>query len=61
MPKQTVTDLDCELIHETEKAWLLDFGSDVPETWVPKSIGELDEKQNTITLPIRWATDKGLI
>lgn len=59
MPKPTLTDLACELIHETAKAWLLDFGDN--QVWIPKSVGELDEKQTTITLPERWAVDKGLV
>lgn len=59
MPKQSIIDLDCELIHETAKAWLLDFGTE-EHIWIPKSVGDINENKTSITLPIRYATDKGL-
>ena len=62
MPKQTVTDIDCELVHETAKAWLLDFGD--KKDWIPKSVGELDVNEDgigTVALPINYAKAKELI
>lgn len=63
MPRSTLTDLPCELVHETDKAWLLDFGDN--QSWVPKSIGELELNPDgvtaTVTLPERWATENGLV
>lgn len=63
MPKQTLTDINCELVHETGKAWLLDFGG-IEAVWIPKSIGDLSVDENgrgTIALPINYAKAKELI
>jgi hypothetical protein len=48
-----------DIAHETEKAWL--FIIDGEEQWIPKSIAELDEDSKTVTIPERWAVDKGLV
>ena len=62
-----LNEYDVELVHETEKAWLLTQGLTDAEGkqikfWVPKSVGELekDGKFYTLTVPINWAIDKGL-
>lgn len=56
------------LIHETEKAWLVqrDDAEANTRVWIPKSIGQLEldpgEKDfYTLTLPEWMAKDKGLI
>ncbi len=56
--KSYVIDLDARLVHETEKAWLLDFGEDKP-VWVAKSIAEFDG--SVCTLPQKIAEEKGLV
>lgn len=58
--KSNLIDLACQLVHETERAWLLDFGGDKP-VWIPKSAAEFDASDNICTMPERWALDKGLI
>lgn len=58
MPRELV-DLDAVLVHETEKAYLLDVGG--PEkVWVPKSVAE-DNEDGTFTVPYRWAYERGLV
>lgn len=63
--KRELVDLEAVLVHQTEKAYLLDFdGEDA--IWIPKSIAEVyDEPTSsglvTVTLPISYATDKGLV
>lgn len=56
--KSNLIDIDARLVHETEKAWLLDFGEEKP-VWVPKSAAEFDGK--TLTIPEPLALEKGLI
>lgn len=66
MPKkgEEVVDLDVELVHETEKAWLLRSSDTAKESWIPKSVGQLTPngtKMFVLTLPTSWAQEKGLI
>ncbi len=56
--KSDLIDLPARLVHETEKAWLLDFGEAKP-VWIPKSAAEFDGKE--LTLPEPLALEKGLI
>ena len=55
--RSNLIDLAARLVHETEKAWLLDFGEEKP-VWIAKSIAEFDGETCTIPEPI--ATEKGL-
>ena len=56
--KSDLIELEARLVHETEKAWLLDTGEAKP-TWVPKSAAEFDGE--TLTIPEPTALAKGLI
>jgi hypothetical protein len=56
--RSNVIDVEARLVHETEKAWLLDVGNDEP-VWVPKSVAEFDGKE--VTLPERLAKEKGMV
>lgn len=58
MMKSNLIDIEARLVHETEKAWLLDIGEDKP-VWIPKSAAEFDGE--TLTLPEPLAEEKGLI
>ena len=51
--------IDATIEHETEKAYLLDFGGKWRE-WVPKSVTE-DNEDGTFTLPEKMAMEKGMI
>jgi hypothetical protein len=55
-----LVDIEGELRHETEKAYLLDHGADEP-VWLPKSMCEWDMDSGTMTMPQWLAKDKGLI
>lgn len=55
-----LTEIACRIVHETEKAWLIDDGSEA-RTWIPKSIGEYDYDTKEMTLPLKWAQEAGLI
>lgn len=57
-----LVDLEVELRHETDKAWLIYDGK--IEQWIPKSQAELDLKSDvrgTLTLPEWLAKEKELI
>lgn len=60
-----LVDIACTLVREAPNglAWLLDCGDKEP-VWISKSVCELDVDANghgTVTLPERWAQDKGMI
>lgn len=61
--KTKLIDLTVTLIHETEKAWLIDDGT--KKTWVPKSWAALeknpDGKTWTLTINEEQALEKELI
>lgn len=59
MPSRLV-DIQARLVHQTEKAWLLDTGNGGP-TWLPKSACEFDEDDGVLTLPQPLAEEKGLV
>lgn len=58
--KKELIDLECILEHETDKAWLFDFGEAEP-VWVPKSIGSYEHHEDFVTVPLWFAKDKGLV
>jgi hypothetical protein len=52
------------VIHETQKAWLIDAG-ERENVWLPKSLVEFDPQpgkpdRGTFTMPVGFATQKGL-
>lgn len=48
-----------EKVHETENAYLFDFGDD--EHWLPKSQVDYDEKTLIVKIPEWLAIDKKLV
>lgn len=49
--------------HETEAAWLIDFGEQ-DSVWLPKSQCEVEEESDgsvTVTLPEWLAIEKGIV
>lgn len=62
--RSDLVDISVVLVHETDRAWLLDYGGS-EKVWLPKSQGELARdvggKSWTLTLPERVANEKGLI
>lgn len=58
--RSDLVDVDGKLIHETEKAYLIDVGQ-LFRHWVPKSVCEYDEDAGTFTMPEAIAKEKGLI
>ena len=58
MPKSTLADIEARLIHETDKALLLDDGK--RKVWVPKRLVE-DNGDGTFTMPEWLAIDKELV
>lgn len=56
--KSNLIDIEARLVHETDKAWLLDTGDEDP-TWLPKSTCEFDGETLTIAEPM--AIEKELI
>lgn len=47
------TDFECEVKHETDKAWLMLINDE--EYWIPKSVSEYDEETGKITVDTWWA------
>jgi hypothetical protein len=55
-------DLEVELVHQTEKAWLIFDGMN--NHWIPKSIGQMEWEEGRsylLTVPEWMAIDKGLL
>jgi len=64
--RSNLIDLTVRKVHETEKAVLVNaMIGNSEDVWIPKSIVEIDLTHNpefiTITLPEKYAHDKGLI
>ena len=57
--KSNLIDIAARLVHETEKAILVETEMTKKPIWLPKSSCELDD--GTLTLPEPLALDKGLI
>jgi hypothetical protein len=47
------------IVHETEKAYLINFGG--KEVWLPKSMIEVDIDTMTVTMPERLAIEKEIV
>ncbi len=67
---QELVDIDCKVVRETERAILIEDGSEVPapfgsgkvarQVWLPKSLAE-DNGDGTVTIP-RWVAEReGLV
>lgn len=66
MTKSELVDIEARLVHQTEKAYLLDAGhADKRCEWVPKSVVETDVDKigetGIFTLPRLLAEEKGLV
>jgi hypothetical protein len=61
--KSDLVDITVEIIHSTEKAYLVDDGT--VKAWIPKSVCEVEPAGRpnfwVITIPERTAQEKGLI
>lgn len=57
--RNETTDFNVDLITETERAWLFEF-DDGEEHWVPKSVGDYDEDDDTVALPQWFIDDRGI-
>lgn len=64
MTRSDLIDLPVVLIHETDRAVLVDHGGE-RQVWLPKSAIEIEADPSgrtwTITLPERLATEKGML
>lgn len=62
--RSDLIDISVVLVHQTEKAVLVDHGGEA-NVWLPRSAIEIEKDGNgktwTITLPERLAAEKGLI
>lgn len=62
--RSDLVDISVVLVHQTEKAVLVDHGGDA-NVWLPRSAIEIEKDANgktwTVTLPERLAMEKGLI
>ncbi|MDE2471897.1 MAG: hypothetical protein KGL35_25015 [Bradyrhizobium sp.] len=60
--QRQLIDLPCMLRHETQAAYLLDFGETEPE-WIPKSMCQYhrEGKNEIVTMEEWFAKKKGLI
>lgn len=61
MMKNSLIDLAAKIVHETDKAYLFDFGD--KKAWVPKSVVEVEKVRDgtvVVTMPASWAEEKGL-
>jgi hypothetical protein len=62
-PKTELHDFQGKLIHETEKAYLIEIyviGKGEVKEWFPKQATQ-DNEDGTFTTTEYWATEKGLI
>jgi len=57
--RSDLIDIACELLHETDKAYLISEDGGETKIWVPKSMSEFDH--GILTLPEWLATEKGLL
>jgi len=53
-------EVEAELVHETDKAWLVNIGSS-NKIWVPKSVAQYDRDSKCLILPEWQANARGLI
>lgn len=60
MTKSNLVDIDVDMVHETEKAFLVTIDGKT-KVWIAKSQCELDTETKVLTCPEWLAKDKGLI
>lgn len=58
MSKSTLVQISVELVHETEKAWLLNDGTQ--KVWFPKSWGELEKAEDGTTYVLETEESKAI-
>lgn len=58
--RSDLVDIEATIVHETEKAYLLDAGGSA-NVWVPKSKVEHDPSDGTFAMSESFALEKGLI
>ena len=58
MRENELVDVEATLVHETDRAYLIDHGAK-ENVWVPKSVVEHDD--GVFTMPRNFAKMKGLI
>jgi len=56
-----ITEVEGEVFHETDKAYLFSTEDRAAAVWLPKSMCEWDESDDTMQLPEWLAEEKGLI
>lgn len=54
-----IVDIECYLVHETEKAYLLDNGS--VKEWFPKAVVDYDRRDKVASMPEYYALQKGFV
>lgn len=62
MTKSDLIDIACKVLHETDKAWLINDGT--RKAWIPKSWAELEPQPDgtaILTISEAKALDKELI
>lgn len=65
MPKKSLADIEAKLVHETDKAYLLDDGQ--TKEWVPKSRVEnndrieIGQRGGSFSMPEDLAIEKGFV
>ena len=62
--KSDLHDFTVQIVHATDKAWLVDHGGEKP-VWIPKSWCEVERDANgktaTLTMSESKAVEKGLL
>lgn len=59
--KNTIITIEGEVHHETDAAYFFSSANDSEKVWVPKSLCEWDESDNTMQMPKWLAVEKDLI
>jgi hypothetical protein len=59
MPRKELVDIEGELLHQTDDAYLF-FDGD-KEVWLPKSLADWDPDNQTMTIPVWKAEQVGLV
>lgn len=58
--RDSLVDLEAELVHSTAKAYLFDFGLD-EDVWIPKEACEWYEDDGIVSMRENYAIEKGLV
>ncbi len=57
--RSKLVDIECEIVHETEKGILLHNGT--TQEWFPKAAIEYDRRDKVATMPEYMALEKGFV